>query len=209
MAPHLAARDGPLVQELHQVRPGDVQEVGRLLGRQFRTKRREGHGVPLPHLGQGPHEEPQGRGGEDQLFALGAGLQLQAEPAFLPQVGRELLARFLGEGRIGLGRGDHLVAVCQLGHRFAPSSRPRLSPAYHISAIIAINENGIMTFPEQKRTRQKSPTLASLRPDVLQAGLMKAYVAQVTESELRQFVAEDAVPEDILGQLIREWSLAR
>lgn len=36
---------------------------------------------------------------------------------------------------------------------------------------------------------------------------MKAYVAQVTESELRQFVTEDAVPEDILAQLIREWSL--
>ena len=36
---------------------------------------------------------------------------------------------------------------------------------------------------------------------------MKAYVAQVAESELRQFVAEDAVPEDILAQLIREWSL--
>jgi hypothetical protein len=36
---------------------------------------------------------------------------------------------------------------------------------------------------------------------------MKAYVAQVAESELRQFVAEDALPEDVMSQLIREWSL--
>jgi hypothetical protein len=36
---------------------------------------------------------------------------------------------------------------------------------------------------------------------------MRAYIAQVRESELRQFVAEDAVPEDVLSQLIREWSL--
>jgi hypothetical protein len=36
---------------------------------------------------------------------------------------------------------------------------------------------------------------------------MRAYVAQVAESELRQFVAEDALPEDVLADLIREWSL--
>ena len=36
---------------------------------------------------------------------------------------------------------------------------------------------------------------------------MKAYVAQVAESELRQFVPEDALPEDLLAQLVREWSL--
>jgi hypothetical protein len=35
---------------------------------------------------------------------------------------------------------------------------------------------------------------------------MRAYVAQVADSELRQFVAEDAVPEGLLSQLIREWS---
>ncbi|MFO0888224.1 MAG: hypothetical protein U0790_03650 [Isosphaeraceae bacterium] len=36
---------------------------------------------------------------------------------------------------------------------------------------------------------------------------MRAYVAQVAESELRQFVAEDALPRDLLSDLIREWSL--
>jgi hypothetical protein len=36
---------------------------------------------------------------------------------------------------------------------------------------------------------------------------MRAYVAQVAESELRQFVPEDALPEDLLAQLVREWSL--
>jgi hypothetical protein len=37
---------------------------------------------------------------------------------------------------------------------------------------------------------------------------MKAYVAQVAEeSELRQFVHEDALPADLLAQLVREWSL--
>jgi hypothetical protein len=36
---------------------------------------------------------------------------------------------------------------------------------------------------------------------------MRAYVAQVAESELRQFVSEDALPEDLLSDLIREWSL--
>jgi hypothetical protein len=36
---------------------------------------------------------------------------------------------------------------------------------------------------------------------------MRAYLAQVADPELRQFVAEDAVPEGVLSQLIREWSL--
>lgn len=36
---------------------------------------------------------------------------------------------------------------------------------------------------------------------------MRAYVAQVDQCELRQIVAEDALPEEIVGQLLREWSL--
>jgi hypothetical protein len=43
--------------------------------------------------------------------------------------------------------------------------------------------------------------------DVLEDSIMRAYVAQVAESELRQFVAEDALPGDVRSQLIREWSL--
>src|SRR5947209_18558692 len=35
---------------------------------------------------------------------------------------------------------------------------------------------------------------------------MRAYVAQVAQSELRRFVPEDLIPEDLLPQLIREWS---
>jgi hypothetical protein len=36
---------------------------------------------------------------------------------------------------------------------------------------------------------------------------MKAYVAQLAQTELRQFVSEDALPEDVMADLIREWSL--
>jgi hypothetical protein len=36
---------------------------------------------------------------------------------------------------------------------------------------------------------------------------MKAYVAQVSQSELRQFVPEDALPNDVLADLLREWLL--
>jgi hypothetical protein len=36
--------------------------------------------------------------------------------------------------------------------------------------------------------------------------LMRAYVALVADSELRWFVPEDALPENLLPQLIREWS---
>ena len=36
--------------------------------------------------------------------------------------------------------------------------------------------------------------------------LMRAYLAQVTHSELRRFVPEDLIPEDLLRQLVREWS---
>jgi hypothetical protein len=36
---------------------------------------------------------------------------------------------------------------------------------------------------------------------------MRAYDAQLAESELRQFVPEDALPNDVLADLIREWSL--
>ncbi len=50
--------------------------------------------------------------------------------------------------------------------------------------------------------------LASLDRDMIEHGAMKAYVAQIAEeSELRQFMPEDALPEDVLSQLIREWSL--
>ena len=35
---------------------------------------------------------------------------------------------------------------------------------------------------------------------------MRAYLAQVTHSELRRFVPEDLIPEDLRRQLIREWS---
>jgi hypothetical protein len=36
---------------------------------------------------------------------------------------------------------------------------------------------------------------------------MRAYVAQLAESELRQFVSEDALPSDTLADLLRAWSL--
>jgi hypothetical protein len=36
---------------------------------------------------------------------------------------------------------------------------------------------------------------------------MRAYVAQVAESELRHFMSEDALPDDVLADLIREWSV--
>ena len=81
VSPDLPARDGPLVEQLHQMRAGDVQEVGRLLGRELGTNRRQGHRVPLPQLGQGTQEQPQRRGRQDQLLTRGAGLDLQAEPA--------------------------------------------------------------------------------------------------------------------------------
>jgi hypothetical protein len=35
---------------------------------------------------------------------------------------------------------------------------------------------------------------------------MRAYLAQVTRSELRRFVPEDLIPEDLLHRLTREWS---
>src|SRR4051794_16390611 len=36
--------------------------------------------------------------------------------------------------------------------------------------------------------------------------LMRAYLTQVTHSDLRRFVPEDLIPEDLLHRLIREWS---
>jgi hypothetical protein len=35
---------------------------------------------------------------------------------------------------------------------------------------------------------------------------MRAYVAQVADFGLRRFVPEEALPEDLLPELIREWS---
>ena len=132
MGPDLPARDRPLVEQLHQVRPRDVQQVGRLLGRQLRADRRQGHRVPPPHLRQGPHEQPQGRGGQGQLLARRAGPHPQPDPSGFRQVGRQPLARLPGEGRIRLGRRHHLIAVCQLGHlpaSFTSSDRPPFSLA--------------------------------------------------------------------------------
>jgi hypothetical protein len=57
------------------------------------------------------------------------------------------------------------------------------------------------------RSKAISDTVALYGDDVLEDSFMRAYVAQVAESELRQFVAEDALPEDVRSQLIREWSL--
>src|SRR4051812_16445662 len=42
---------------------------------------------------------------------------------------------------------------------------------------------------------------------MIEDGFMKAYVAQVADSELRQFMPEDALPNDVLSDLLREWSL--
>jgi hypothetical protein len=36
---------------------------------------------------------------------------------------------------------------------------------------------------------------------------MRAYIAQVDQCELRQILAEDALPEETVGQLLQEWSL--
>jgi hypothetical protein len=35
---------------------------------------------------------------------------------------------------------------------------------------------------------------------------MRAYVAQVAQSELRRFLPEDLIPEDLLRQLVQEWT---
>jgi hypothetical protein len=37
---------------------------------------------------------------------------------------------------------------------------------------------------------------------------MRAYLTQVTRSELRRFVPEDLIPEGLRRRLIREWSSA-
>ncbi len=37
---------------------------------------------------------------------------------------------------------------------------------------------------------------------------MRAYVGQIDSSGLRRFLPEDAVPGDLLRQLVREWSSA-
>lgn len=35
---------------------------------------------------------------------------------------------------------------------------------------------------------------------------MRAYLAQIDETELRRFIAEDVIPGDLLPQLIRDWT---
>ena len=51
------------------------------------------------------------------------------------------------------------------------------------------------------------PDAGLLQPRRVTSSQMKAYVAQLADSELRQFVPEDALPKDVLSDLIREWSL--
>ena len=48
-------------------------------------------------------------------------------------------------------------------------------------------------------------TMASAGPDVPDTPI-RAYIAQVAQSELRRFVPGDAIPEDLLRLLVREWS---
>jgi hypothetical protein len=43
---------------------------------------------------------------------------------------------------------------------------------------------------------------------VIENAFMRAYVAQLNaDSELREFVPEDALPNEVLSDLLREWSL--
>jgi hypothetical protein len=62
----------------------------------------------------------------------------------------------------------------------------------------------VASSPSLEHRRARQEVLASPGPDVLEAPFMRAYIAQVAESELRQFVSEDALPEDVLSQLTCE-----
>ena len=43
---------------------------------------------------------------------------------------------------------------------------------------------------------------------MIEDAFMRAYVAQLNaDSELREFVPEDALPNEVLSDLLREWSL--
>ena len=58
------------------------------------------------------------------------------------------------------------------------------------------------------RTRVSGPRLFSAGRDVVEVAFMRAYVAQRNaDSELREFVPEDALPNEVLSDLLREWSL--
>jgi hypothetical protein len=58
------------------------------------------------------------------------------------------------------------------------------------------------------RTRVSGPRLFSAGRDVIEDAFMRAYVAPLNaDSERREFVREDALPNEILSDLLREWSL--
>ena len=58
------------------------------------------------------------------------------------------------------------------------------------------------------RTRVSGPRLFSAGRDVIEDAFMRAYVAQRNaDSELCEFVPKDALPNEVLSDLLREWSL--
>ena len=58
------------------------------------------------------------------------------------------------------------------------------------------------------QTRVSGPRPFSAGRDVIEDAFMRAHIAQRNaDSELREFVPEDALPNEVLSDLLREWSL--
>lgn len=72
----LGERNSTVFQQLHEIRPGDVEQVGGLLGRERVLDGDQRHGVTLRHLVQDLGQQANGGHGYGQLFVA----IVQAQP---------------------------------------------------------------------------------------------------------------------------------
>ena len=104
MGADLSVGDLVIVEQLHKVRAGDVQQIGGLLRGHFRVYRKKGDGITTGHLLENIQEQPNDRRGELQSLDRTLRLIKQSDPDLLvnAKMGRELAARLFGHDSLAL-----------------------------------------------------------------------------------------------------------
>lgn len=108
------------LEELHQVRPGDVQDVGGLLGGEFGVDGCDGHGVAVGDLGEDVDQQSQGVAGDLQGGVGVVGVERDGDAGKVGVLAKEPFedvdgfsslvgCGFVGSGRSGLARWHQLL----------------------------------------------------------------------------------------------------
>jgi hypothetical protein len=110
-----AERDFPVLQEPDEVKPGDIQQIGDLLGREFRVERKQRHALALGHLHQDVFQEAKRghRYGHGLYELAGLGDAVLADDDSVAKVGRTTSTT---KGRVTAFELDNVVVGYGIGY---------------------------------------------------------------------------------------------